>query len=857
LEADLFKMSKLSALLSRWRADPTIGGNIVAWETIPAQAAVYKPFPKHILPQLKKALEENDIEQLFSHQAEAVAALHQRQHVAIVTSTASGKTIAYNLPIVNTLLQNPEARALYLFPTKALAHDQLSGLNSILSAPALKNLRKLSHFSPLSPATYDGDTSSSQRMAIRNRSRVIFSNPDMLHAGILPHHTRWQAFFKSLQFVVIDEMHTYRGVFGSHVANIIRRLKRVADFYGQKPQFILTSATIGNPTELAQALIEAPVTTITSDGAARGPKQFLVYNPPVIDPDLGLRAGLLPETQRLVSDLLTANIQTIVFGRTRQTVELLRRNLSQMELAWVARIQAYRSGYLPSQRRDIEAGLRSGSILAVFTTTALELGIDIGQLQAAVLAGYPGTVAGSWQQAGRSGRGTDPSLAILVTSASPLDQFLAKFPEYFFGQTPEYARINPNNLLILLHQLQCAAFELPFSTGDSFGDLGPSETTEFLDYLRDTGTLHKSGPKYFWMQDQYPAAGVSLRSASPQRFSLQLSSGAQAMSLGEVDGESVNWMVHPGAIYLHQGETYFVEDLDHDRQTVNLTPITADYYTRPRQESEVVPVEISEEAPIPGGVITHGEIKVTSQVVGFEKIRWGSNEKIGIQELELPISELHTTGYWLTVSPETVAQLKEVGLWTNDPNDYGPQWSQQRILARERDNFTCQVCGILEGPKAHHVHHIAPFRAFQSAAAANYLDNLVTLCPTCHQRVESSVRIRSGLAGLSHIMGHLAPLFLMCDRRDLGVHHDPQSPLSEGQPTIIIFDRVPGGIGFSKRLFEVHAELVQRAYDLALACECKDGCPACVGPGGEDGSGSKRETVGMLSRLIEADQTVE
>jgi len=686
-------------------------------------------------------------------------------------------------------------------------------------------------------------------MTIRSNSRIVISNPDMLHAGMLPHHTRWEAFFSSLHYVVIDEMHTYRGVFGSQVANVLRRLKRIAAFYGRKPQFMLTSATIGNPTELAETLIEEPVITITTDSAARGPKHFVVYNPPIIDPELGLRAGLLPETQRLASDLLTANIQTIIFGRTRQAVELLRRNLSQMELAWVARIRAYRSGYLPAQRREIEAGLRSGDIMAVFATTALELGIDIGQLQAAVLAGYPGTVAGSWQQAGRSGRGIEPSLAILVTSASPLDQFLAKFPEFFFSQSPEHARLSPDNLLILLHQLKCAAFELPFSDGETFGRLPPTETTAFLDYLQETGALHKTRDKYYWMQDQYPAAEVSLRSASAVRYSLQRLDGDQAVSLGEVDEASVNWMVHPGAIYLHQGETYFVEDLNHERQLVTLAPIVADYFTRSRQESEVVPVEILATNAVPGAEIAHGEIKVTSQVVGFEKIRWGTNELLDYQELDLPTTELHTTGFWITLNKETVEQLRAAGLWTNDPNDYGPEWSRQRVLARERDQFACQVCGLIEQQKAHHVHHIEPFRTFSSRQEANRLENLVTLCLTCHHRVESRVRIRSGLAGLAYITGHMAPLFLMCDRRDLGVHHDPQSPLAAGEPTVIIYERVPGGIGFSARLFEIHSDLIRNAYQLANECTCQDGCPACVGPGGEDGSGSKRETLGMLEKL--------
>jgi len=839
-------MGNLTALLSHWRADPTIGGNIVAWKTIPARTAQFVPFPANLHPGIKLALEDIGIRALYTHQNTALEQVRAGQNIAIVTHTASGKSLCYNLPILEYLIRAPEARALYLFPTKALAQDQLTGLQTILGSPALAEDYS---FQWIAPAVYDGDTSSNHRVAMRNNSRILISNPDMLHTGILPHHTRWAEFFRSLRFVVIDEMHTYRGVFGSHVANIIRRLTRIATFYGARPQFILTSATIGNPDELALKLIAAPVVTLTEDGAGRGPKHFLIYNPPILDPDLGLRAGLLPESNRLAEDLLAYKIQTIVFGRTRRAVELMRRSLSQTEATAPNRIKAYRSGYLPRQRRAIEAGLRAGEILTVFATTALELGIDIGQLQAAVLAGYPGSIAGTWQQAGRAGRGQEASLAILVTSSSPLDQFLAKTPEYLFEQPPEQALINPDNLLILLDHLQCAAYELPFSAGESFGNVGSALTTEFLEYLRETGSLHKSGQKFFWMADQYPAAGISLRNASAARYLLQISSQGQTQTIGEVDGESVHWMVHPEAIYLHQGDTFLVDELDLERKIVILHPVEVDYYTRPRQETEVHLLEVWGAAAALRCTKTHGEIKVTSQVVGFHKIRWGTNEKLGFGEVDLPPSELQTTGYWLTIPPETADPLREAGLWSNDPNAYGPNWPRQRDLARARDDFKCQVCGLLEDKKSHHVHHKTPYRTFQSADEANHLDNLVTLCPGCHHRVENSVRIRSGLAGLAHILGHLAPLFLMCDGRDLGVHHDPQSPLTAGQPTVVIYDRVPGGIGFSQRLFEIHLELLHSAYDLAASCDCKDGCPACVGPGGEEGSGSKKETVALLKML--------
>jgi DEAD/DEAH box helicase domain-containing protein len=861
----------LHALLNAWRADPNIASNITAWRTFPVRPAQFVPFPNDLHPALVDALCARGIRVLYTHQATAWRYAQAAQHPVIVTSTASGKTLCYNLPVLDRLLRNPQARALYLFPTKALAQDQRNTLSQLITAlgdTLLDQPSSAGHRpSAISVATYDGDTPAEARPAIRATARLVISNPDMVHAGVLPHHTLWADFFRHLQFVVIDEMHAYRGVFGSHVANVLRRLKRVAHFYGASPQFILTSATIANPVELAERLVEEPVTLVDDDGAGQGVRHFLIYNPPLVNRDLGLRRSVLLESVRLAEDLLQHDVQTVVFARARQSVELilryLRREISSPTplLAGEGRrgeveVRGYRSGYLPRQRREIERGLREGTVRTVIATNALELGIDIGGMGAALLAGYPGTIAGTWQQAGRAGRRpvatreeNDASLATLVTSANPLDQFLARHPDYFFGRSPEQALINPDNLLILLGHVRCAAFELPFHIGESFGRVEGTRVAEFLQFLQEAGVLHQSGDKFFWMADQYPAGDVSLRTASTEAVVLQVRDGDEYTTIGQVDHASAHWMLHPGAVYLHEGTIYLVEGLDLTQHIAQLRAADVDYYTQPRSETTVRLLEKLGEAEARHAVKAYGEIAVTTQVTGFRKVKWFTHEQLGVGEVSLPPTELMTTGYWLALKDETVAHLRDQGLWTNDPNDYGPNWPAQRDQARARDGYRCQNCGTPEQGYAHHVHHKIPFRAFASYQQANQLYNLVTLCPRCHRRAELGVRMRSGLAGLAFVLAHLSPLFLMCDARDVGVHSDPQSPLADGRPTVVIYDHVPAGIGFSQRLFELHDELMDRAYELVAACECIDGCPSCVGPAGEDGLGGKKETLAILDAL--------
>ncbi len=838
----------LDDLLHRWRTDVQTAPNISTWRTTPARTAKYAPIPENLPQSLTDTLHQRGIDQLYSHQSLAWEHARAGKNIVLATSTASGKTLAYNLPVLANLTQNPNATAIYLFPTKALTQDQLNNLHSF-------NLE-------LATSIYDGDTPASHRPAIRENARILLTNPDMLHTGILPHHTKWEGFLSNLHYVVIDEMHTYRGVFGSHVANVIRRLKRIAAFYGAKPQFILTSATIGNPAELASNLIEEPVELIDEDGAAQGERHFLIYNPPVVDEALGLRKSSLMESIRLAGDLFLKNVQSVVFARSRRAVEIvltqLRENSVPPQSGWnekkdssfiiqnSALIRGYRSGYLPAQRREIEAGLRDGDVRLVVATNALELGIDIGGLGAALLVGYPGGIASTWQQAGRAGRGDDAAITILVASDGPLDQFLAHHPEYFFSRSPEQALINPNHLIILLNHLRCAAFELPFKECDGFGNLDAEMLGDFLEFLSAGGELHASKQAYFWMADQYPAASVSLRSASPENVLLQVHEGGNPRTLGEVDLASATWMVHPRAVYLHEGQQYFVQSLDLEQNVAALIPVALDYYTQPLRQTEISLLSTIEQR----AGSAYGELLVSEQVAGFRKRSWETGENLGEEPLDLPEKDFETTGYWLSLNESTVEKLRATGAWTNDANNYGPQWGRIREAVRARDNFTCAICGLPEGERQHHVHHKIPFRNFAHRDEANRMENLITLCPSCHQQAEQNVRMRSGLGGLATLLGHLAPLYLMTDNRDLGVFSDPAWQAADGMSSVVLYDQVPAGIGFSQKLFEMQETLLASALQLVSECGCDDGCPSCVGPGGENGSGGKRETVAILRELV-------
>ena len=836
--------AQLDRLLAQWRNEPTIGGNITKWHKIAARAGKFVPLPDEIHPELARTFAQLGYEQLYSHQREAWDHLQSGGHLGVVAAAASGKTLCYTLPVLDSLIRDPQARALYLFPTKALAADQLDEVQGWIE--------ELGEGAKIAAGLYDGDTRPGQRPQIRKNARLLLSNPDMLHVGILPFHTKWAEFFAKLRYVVLDEMHIYRGAFGSNVANVVRRLKRICKFYGSNPQFILASATIANPKQLAERLVEEAVHIIDQDGAPHGPTDFLVYNPPFVNEELGIRAGVLQETVQLASDILEQDIQTIVFGRTRRNIEIMLTNLRAAAVQESEQIRGYRSGYLKAERREIEEGLRSGEVRGVIATTALELGVDIGGLDAAVLAGYPGTIAATRQQAGRAGRSDQAVLVVMLLYSNPLEQYLARHPEYFLEGNPEHALINPNNLMILLAHVRCAAAELPFQRGDAFGAIPADTVEELLLELTQAGQLHQSGDKFFWVSDAQPAIEVSLRGSGAGAFALQSFEEGEVRLVGQIDPVGAYSLVHPEAIYIHEGRTYFVDELNLEDMTARMHPVEVDYYTVPIHKVSIEVQEVFEQAPTKAGEKFYGNLLIQDQVERYERVSWMANESPGGGEVDLPPHTIDTYGYWVAFEPDVVNSIREQGLWRNDANDYGPDWARIKDEVRERDEHTCQNCGLPEDGRAHDVHHRIPFRTFARREDANQLGNLVTLCPKCHRLAESMVRVRSGLGGLSFLLRHVAPLHLMCDTHNLGVHYDPKADFAQGQPAIALYDNFQDGIGLSQKLYEIHNELMRQALEVVQGCQCKDGCPACVGPGGEQGQGSKAETLAILKALTGA-----
>jgi len=837
--------------LEKLRMDRRFMEQVAAWEILPPRPAVHAPYPDALDPVLIKALEHLGTAPLFTHQAEAVSLAMARENVVVVTGTASGKSLCYNLPVVQQLLADPEGRALYMFPTKALAQDQAEALTSFLG--------QLSAAGIVPVRTYDGDTPRGQRAGIRQNARVMITNPDMLHTGILPHHPRWATFFENLQWVVIDELHTYRGIFGSNVANVIRRLRRICAFYGSDPRFIMTSATIANPKELAERLIEAPVHLIPPDldGSPRAEKHIILYNPPVIDQRLGIRRAYTLEATRVAGAFLREDVQTVMFARARRTTEVLLGYLRD-EVADMggdrSRIRGYRGGYLPLERREIEHGLRSGEVLGVVATNALELGVDIGLLGAAVLAGYPGSIASLWQQTGRAGRRNELSAAIVIASAAPLDQFIASHPRYVFERSPEMGLIHPDNLSILLRHLACASFELPFRKGERFG--GAEHVAELLHFLADEGDVHETNGTFHWVTDVYPAEDSSLRSGDESEVVIQEIGDGRPVVIGEVDRSTAPVLIHEGAVYMHEGRTYLVRDLQWEQGLAHVEPADLDYYTVAAEAFDLRVNAVHEAAESHAARSAFGDVQITSQAASYRKVKRYTHETLGYGTIDLPPRQYDTTAYWTWFAPEIVSRLEEEGVLLA-PNDYGPSWSNARDAARERDRYTCRQCGAVESSShPHHVHHLEPFRTFRYVPGenrndrqANKLDNLITLCPACHHRVEAARGRRSALGGLAYTLGNIAPLFLMCDPRDIGVVPETRST-STGGPTITLYDRVPGGLGLSERLFDHHLDLLHGAKDLIEACSCMDGCPACVGPVDEH-SDVKRMTVRLLALILE------
>ncbi|MBN8609449.1 MAG: DEAD/DEAH box helicase [Deltaproteobacteria bacterium] len=778
----------LDAVLEQWRGD----GTIVLDHVVPGRDGRYAPIPERLHPGVAKALRDRGISQLYAHQAESFEVTRVRdaseapaQHLVVATPTASGKSLCYNLSVLDALAKEPDARALYLFPTKALSRDQEAALRELMRESGIVH----------GAITYDGDTPGDARRAARERSCILLTNPDMLHAGILPHHASWARFFSNLRYVVIDELHTYRGVFGSHLANVIRRLTRIAKFHGQRPPtFIFASATIGNPKEHASRMVGSDVHLVRESGAPTGDKHVLMVNPPVLNAELGVRASYTKTAVSFATDLVRAEVPTLVFGQSRNQVEVMLKYLRDRLIADKVDpelIQGYRSGYLPETRRRIEQGLRAGTIRCVVATNALELGIDIGSLSAVVCAGYPGTIAALWQRFGRAGRRSEPSLALLVASSMPLDQYVATHADLVTGAPVEHARIDPDNVEILVQHLKCAAFELPFESGEQFGDVPAQATQDGLEYLATHGVVHaapspgvggaEGKTRYHWSTDAYPASHVSLRSVSWDNFVIvDLDTDK---TIAEMDWRATHTMLHVQAIYQHDAEQYQVERLDFENHKAFVRKVAPDYYTTAMtytrvsvtQEDDAAFVRTGES--LEGVAVGLGEVSVIEKVVGYKKIKFNTHENVGYGDVRLPEMQMHTSAVWITFAEDTV-----------------------RSLAASDELVTSGA-------------------TFGSVPRAVVVD---------------------AVRGIGHAMHTVAAVGLMCDPRDLGhvlaersgEGEHPQKGDADGagfDPTIFVYDHIPGGVGLAPRLFADREIVLRRTRALIEDCPCQGGCPACIG----------------------------
>ncbi len=819
--------------------DARFSRNIVARREVPAREALWGAWPDGLNEELRDTLIQAGVIRPYAHQQQALEAALAGKDLVISTGVASGKSLCYQVPIIQSCNALPRSRALLLYPTKALAQDQMQKMLALLASFSTLSRRK----SGIQCGIYDGDTPTEARRAIRSKANIIFSNPDMLHQGILPNHTLWTEFFANLQWVVIDEVHYYRGVFGSHFANVLRRLKRICALYGSNPRFICTSATLANSVQLAQDIIERPVVSIAEDSSPHGEQLFVILNPPMVDPALGIRRASVLECCSLARRILGTNAQALLFTISRRSVEIIYMYLSGNE-ELIRRVRTYRSGYLPQERRAIEKALRESEISMVVSTNALELGIDIGGLDAVLMNGYPGTISATRQQAGRAGRVGNPSLCVLVAAADPLDQYISQHPEYLFESNPESALVAPDHHEILRAQLLCAVHDLAFLEGEHFGTLSFQHVYPHLQILCEDGLIRKAGDRWVGMLDAYPAADVSLRNISGQMLIEH-----ENELVAYVDRDSAMWMTHPGAVYLDKGDSWIVRDLDLENSRVKVEPFRANYYTQPLRHSEIELTALEFSQAISGGRKYRGKVKVTGTITGFKKIRYYTMENLGQEDLELPPTILNTEAWWIGLDPATVAKVRDQNLWRNDPADYGKDWPKLRNGIRERDGFKCARCGIHETTDAFDVHHIRPIRMFPSHREANDPANLMTLCPRCHSLAEAAVRVQSGLAGLAYLLVNLCPFYVMCDRKDLESFFEDKSDLANGAPVVLIHDNTPGGIGLSRKLFDLSDRLLKEALQLVSHCSCSEGCPACVGPVAENGSGAKQHVMAILREL--------
>ncbi|MFH1143270.1 MAG: DEAD/DEAH box helicase [Candidatus Eisenbacteria bacterium] len=707
---------------------------------------------------LRESLSALGIERLYCHQAQAVASARAGENVVVVTGTASGKSLCFQIPILETLLAEPQATALLIYPTKALAQDQLKSLVSFQEAGATA----LSFLA----GTYDGDTPPRQRTKLRDEAALLLTNPDMLHSGILPNHARWARFFSNLHTVVCDEIHVYRGIFGSNVANVLRRLRRICRHYGSDPRFICSSATIANPKELAEQLAGEPFTLIDEDGSPRGGKHFVLWNPPILSTTTMDRRSSNLEARDLLTAFMREGYQTITFVRARQVAEVLLR-YSQEQLGrdgggLAARLRSYRGGYLPEERRAVEQALFDGELLGVISTNALELGIDVGSLDVSLLVGYPGTIASAWQQAGRAGRTSEESLAVLVGHNTPIDQYLMRHPEYFFKQSPENAVIAPDNPHILLGHLRAAAYELPVTAQDEglFGEYAPA----ILEILQEAGEVRGIKGRWYFSSNGYPAADIGLRNASDNVFVIVDASAppeavagrrpgvrahAEGRVIGTLDEASAYAQLHPQAIYLHEGVSYFVDRLDIAERVAYVHPVTLDYYTQSISDSRIRVIEAEQEQPWREALTGFGPLAVSEKVYMFKKIRYETRESLGFGPIDLPVQTLETEGCWITPPAAALAEVARYG----------------RVPVE-------------------------------------------------------------GLWGIANVLGDVVTLHAMCDVMDVGTCVDARGT---GMPSVFLYDRYPGGLGFAQKAFGMIESLLNAACDLISGCLCDGGCPSCVG----------------------------
>ncbi|KPK37775.1 MAG: helicase [Gammaproteobacteria bacterium SG8_47] len=764
---------------------------------LPARAPALTNLPEELNPKLSEALRVRGVHQLYAHQRLAWERVRNGEHVVIATPTASGKTLCYNLPVLQAALEH-QAKALYLFPTKALSQDQVAELTELNKAAEL-GIRAF---------TFDGDTPGDARKAVRTRGDIVVSNPDMLHQGILPHHTKWAQFFENLRYVVVDELHTYRGVFGSHVANVMRRLRRVCTFYGSDPVFILCSATIANPAELAERLIEAKVSAITDSGAPHGERHLLLWNPPVINPDLGIRASARSQTTRIARTAVKRGLKSILFAQTRLMVEVLTKYLKDVfdnDPRRPARVRAYRGGYLPTERRETERALRAGRIDCVIATSALELGVDIGALDVAVLNGYPGTIAATWQRLGRAGRRQRPSLGVLVASSQPLDQYIVRNPEFFLGASPEHARIDPDQLLILLDHVRCAAFELPFDDGERFGK---ENLTELLQYLQEQGVLHQEGKRWYWSADSYPANSVSLRSVAEGNFVvIDTTDGAKTV-VAEVDYSSVPMTLYEGAIYMIQASPYQVEKLDWAGRKAFVRRTRADYYTDAIDYTRLKILERFDRAECGNQETALGEVHLVRRIPGYKKIRYYTHENVGYGNINLPDQEMHTSAVWWRLAHEALAESFP---------------SRHEAL----DGFL---------GAAYAMHHVA------------------ALCSMAEpQDIGRAVGDGEG-TWFATVGPHGRGQLRSANGEEMDPEHAPRF-----QPAVFLYDNYPGGMGLAAPLYEQRADIVRDAARLVRDCGCRYGCPACVGPilasDEQRGYSPKQAALSVLGLFIRHEST--